>query len=97
MKHLSKLVCVLLALMLSVCAGAETPVVPGMIDEKVEIIVNGETDLLGHFFLSFPFSRNLIVLDGRGDVVWEKYEPFANPDQPGAFWDFKKHVVDGGR
>ena len=96
MKHLSKVVCVLLALMLPLCALAEAPgPIPGMIDEKVEIIVNGETDLLGHFFLSFPFSRNLIMLDGKGNVVWEKYEPFANPDQPGAFWDFKQHKVDG--
>ena len=96
MKHLSKVVCVLLALILPLCALAEAPgPIPGMIDEKVEIIVNGETDLLGHFFLSFPFSRNLIVLDGSGNVVWEKYEPFSTPDQPGAFWDFKKHVVDG--
>jgi len=99
MKYLSKLawgfLSALLA-MLPLCALAEAPVpIPGMIDEKAEIIVTGETDLSGHFFLSFPFSRNLMVLDGKGSIIWEKYEPFANPDQPGAFWDFKQHVVDG--
>ena len=99
MKHLSKLVCGLLAMLLAIlplCALAEAPgPIPGMIDEKVEIIVNGETDLLGHFFLSFPMSRNLIMLDGKGNVVWEKYDPFLSPEQPGALWDFKQHVVDG--
>lgn len=90
MRYLSKLVCGLLAAllaMLPLCAWAEAPIIPGMIDEKAEIIVTGETDLPGHFFLSFPFSRNLIMLDGKGNVVWSKYEPFG--DQPGAFWDFK--------
>ena len=98
MKHLSKLVCGLLAMLLAIlplCALAEAPgPIPGMIDEKAEIIVTGETDLPGRFFLSFPFSRNLIVLDGKGNIVWDKYEPFESPDQPGSFWDFKQHVVD---
>ena len=99
MRHYLKRVCGLLAVllaMLPLCAMAEMPgPIPGMIDEKAEIIVTGETDLPGRFFLSFPFSRNLMVLDGKGKIVWEKYEPFASPDQPGAFWDFKQHVVDG--
>jgi len=97
MKNMHKLLCVMLALcMLPLFALAEVPgPVPGMIDEKAEIIVEGETDLPGCFFLSFPFSRNLIMLDGKGEVVWSKYEPFVSPDQPGAFWDFKQHVVDG--
>ena len=99
MKHLSKLACGLLAVllvMLPLCAPAEAPgPIPGMFDERAEIVVMGETDLPGRFFLSFPFSRNLMVLDGKGNIVWEKYEPFASPDQPGSFWDFKQHVVDG--
>ena len=96
MKKLIHLLCVLLAMcMLPVGAGAEAPVVPSMIDEKAEITVVGETDLLGRFFLSFPMSRNLMVLDGKGNVIWEKYEPFLSPEQPGAFWDFKQHTVDG--
>lgn len=40
-------------------------------------------------------SRNLIVLDGKGNVIWEKYEPFLSPEQPGALWDFKQHVING--
>jgi len=96
MKKLIHLLCVLLAMcMLPVCAWAEAPVVPSMIDERAEITVVGETDLPGHFFLSFPMSRNLMVLDGKGNVIWEKYEPFLSPEQPGAFWDFKQHKVDG--
>lgn len=91
-----RLLCLLLVLcVLPVCVQAETPIVPGMIDEKVEITVQGETDLPGHFFLSFPFSRNLIMLDGRGNVVWEKYAPFESAGQPGAWWDFKQHKVNG--
>lgn len=97
MRFVSAIGCLLAAMLAlaPVCVCAQAPVVPSMIDEKAQIIVEGQTDLPGHFFLSFPFSRNLIMLDGKGDVVWEKYEPFASPDQPGAFWDFKKHVVDG--
>ena len=97
MKNMRKLLCFMLAVcMLPLCSLAEAPgPIPGMIDEKAEIIVEGETDLTGCFYLSFPFSRNLIVLNGKGNVVWQKYEPFQNPNQSGAFWDFKKHVVDG--
>ncbi|MBQ3232410.1 MAG: hypothetical protein IJA93_05530, partial [Clostridia bacterium] len=97
MKNMRRLLCFMLAVcMLPLCSLAEAPgSIPGMIDEKAEIIVEGETDLTGCFYLSFPFSRNLIVLNGKGNVVWQKYEPFENPNQSGAFWDFKKHVVDG--
>ena len=96
MKKLIHMLCVLLAVcMLPVCTWAEAPVVPSMIDERAEITVVGETDLPGYFFLSFPMSRNLMVLDGKGNVIWEKYEPFLSPEQPGAFWDFKQHTVGG--
>ena len=54
MKKLIHLLCVLLAMcMLPVYAGAEAPVVPSMIDERAEIMVVGETDLAGYFFLSY--------------------------------------------
>ena len=56
--------------------------------------VTGETDLPGNFFLSFVYSRNIIMLNGKGDVVWSKHE-----DQPEGmhtgWWDFKKHDVGG--
>ena len=34
------------------------------------ISVEGKTDLPGNFFLSFVFSRNLIMLNGKGEIVW---------------------------
>ena len=44
MKKLIHLLCVLLAVcMLPVCAWAEAPVVPSMIDERAEITVVGES------------------------------------------------------
>lgn len=57
--------------------------------------VTGETDLPGAFYLSFVYSRNLIMLDGKGNLIWSKHEePVADGVQTG-FWDFKKHVIDG--
>ena len=60
-----------------------------------EISVEGETDLPGNFFLSFVYSRNLIMLDGKGNIVWSKHEDQPSEDANTGFWDFKKHVVDG--
>jgi hypothetical protein len=56
--------------------------------------VNGETDLPGNFFLSFVYTRNLIMLDGKGNIVWSKHEDNPEGVMTG-FWDFKKHVIDG--
>lgn len=57
--------------------------------------VSGETDLPGNFYLSFVYSRSIIMLDGKGNIVWSKHE-----DQPWdgvmtGWWDFKKHDLDG--
>ncbi len=60
-----------------------------------EYEVVGETDLPGQFFLSFVFSRNLILLDGKGNLVWSKHEDSVARDKDTGFWDFKKHVIDG--
>ena len=60
-----------------------------------EYTVEGETDLDGNFYISFVYSKNIIMLDGKGNVVWSKHE---DPDSTGVhagFWDFKKHVIDG--
>ena len=55
MKKLIHLLCVLLAIcMLPVCAWAEAPVVPSMIDERAEITVVGETDLPAISSCPFP-------------------------------------------
>lgn len=55
--------------------------------------ITGETDLPGNFFISFVFSKNIIMLDGKGDVVWYKH---GDPDPngvPTGYWDFKKHII----
>ena len=51
----------------SVADAAKKPVVA---EGLQGISVKGSTDLPGHFFLSFAFSRNLIMLDGKGNIVW---------------------------
>ena len=57
-----------------------------------EFKVTGKTDLPGNFFLSFVYTRNLIMLDGKGNIVWSKHED--NPEGVySGFWDFKKHVI----
>ena len=57
--------------------------------------INGETDLQGNFFISFVYSKNLIMLDGNGDVVWSMHrDPGPDGVQAGC-WDFKKHAVNG--
>ncbi|MBR2547905.1 MAG: aryl-sulfate sulfotransferase [Eubacterium sp.] len=73
-------------------AGTEEAVVA---DGLAEISVEGETDLPGNFFLSFVYSRNLIMLDGKGNIVWSKHEEQPSEDAQTGFWDFKKHEIDG--
>ena len=68
--------------------GTDTTGLPGY-------TVSGETELEGNFFISFVYSKNLIMLDGKGNLVWYKH---ADPDPEGTYsgcWDFKKHIVDG--
>ena len=57
--------------------------------------IKGETDLPGNFFLSFAYTRNIIMLDGKGNVVWSKHEDPVSEGSNTGFWDFKKHMVDG--
>ena len=45
-----------------------------------EYTIDGETDLDGNFYISFVYSKNIIMLDGKGNVVWSKHE---NPDSSG--------------
>ncbi|MEY8461707.1 arylsulfotransferase family protein [Streptococcus merionis] len=65
-------------------------------DERTTYTVMGETDLKGHFLLSFIFSRNLLVLDGKGRTIWSKYEPQPQKDFRTGFWDFKRHDFPDG-
>ena len=103
--------CALLLLMLALClagcggqsetaqseseqsesAQSESVVADGLAKIKVE----GETDLPGNFFLSFVYSRNLIMLDGKGNIVWSKHEDQPKDGVNTGWWDFKKHDVDG--
>lgn len=59
-----------------------------------EFTVSGKTELPGNFFLSFVYSRNIMMLDGEGNIVWSKHEDQPE-DQHTGWWDFKKHVIDG--
>lgn len=87
-----------LALCLSGCAGRQDPAEQdgsAIADGLAKIEVEGETDLPGNFFLSFVYSRNLIMLDGKGNIVWSKHEDQPTEGANTGFWDFKKHDVDG--
>ncbi len=57
--------------------------------------VSGETDLPGNFFISFVYSKNIMMLDGKGEVVWYKHEDAPADGTHTGFWDFKKHDVGG--
>ena len=88
----------LFALLLAACEKSETQnkaFEPFVADGLCKIEVEGETDLPGNFFLSFVYSRNLIMLDGKGNIVWSKHEDPVSDGVNTGFWDFKKHVVDG--
>ena len=71
---------------------AKAPVVA---DGLAKISVEGTTELPGNFYLSFVFSRNLIMLDGKGNIVWSKHEEQPSEGANTGWWDFKKHVVNG--
>ena len=49
----------------------------------------GSTDLPGKFFLSFVYSRNLIMLDGRGNIVWSKHEEQPTEGALTGLWDLR--------
>ena len=60
-----------------------------------EFSVEGDSGLPGNFFLSFVYTRNLIMLDGKGNIVWSKHEEQPEEGLHTGLWDFKKHVIDG--
>lgn len=96
----------LLTAALSVCVQAESDTshvdtndtgetVAAVADGLIDFTVSGETDLPGHFYLSFVKSRDIILLDGKGTVVWSKHEEQPSEDEVTGLWDFKKHDIDG--
>lgn len=102
-KSLIVLSCILIVFCASavLCAGymqddqlptADNPVIAeGLIDFNVE----GETDLKGNFFITFAGTRDMVMLDGDGNIVWSKHEEQPVEGESTSFWDFKKHIVGG--
>ena len=88
-----------IALTLTVQGGVGSCVTPAN-DNQAEanylpVTVQGETNLPGNFYLSFVYSRNLVLLDGKGKVVWSKHEEQPQEGRNTGWWDFKKHKVNG--
>ena len=63
-------------------------------DDLPEFKITGSTDLDGNIFVSFVYTKNIIMFDGKGDIVWYKHEDLPDGAHAG-YWDFKKHVIDG--
>ena len=97
MENEKKIVAIILILimMFSMSACGTKSVEPVVTEGLPEFTVHGETDLPGNFFLSFVYSRNIIMLDGKGNIVWSKHEDQPSEGVVTGWWDFKKHVVDG--
>ena len=83
-------------------AGGEAPYInreseftPVIAEGLPKITVKGETNLPGHFFISFPFTKNLIMMDGKGNIIWSKHEPTPSTLAISGLWDFKKHIIGG--
>ena len=64
-------------------------------DDLPKYTITGETDLKGNFYISFVYSKNIIMLDGKGEIVWSKHTDTPEDGVNTGYWDFKKHVVDG--
>jgi hypothetical protein len=100
MKSIHKILRGLLAVSLAIvplcsCASETESAEPVIAEGLPGFTVEGETDLSGNFYLSFPYTRDLIMLDGKGNIIWSKHEDISAASGLGSFWDFKKHEVDG--
>ena len=73
----------------------ETEITPVIAEGLPKITVKGGTNLPGHFFISFPFTRNLIMMDGKGNIIWSKHEAVPDTLAISGLWDFKKHTIGG--
>ena len=75
MKRVRKLLIMMMAaIVLALQGEAAAAKEPVVAEGLAKISVEGATDLPGNFFLSFAFSRNLIMLDGKGHILWYKHE-----------------------
>ncbi len=97
----NKMLCII-GLIIVVCAAvlvysyatsdSKDPVIP---EGLPEFTVSGGTDLEGNIYLSFVYTNNLIMLDGKGNIVWAKHDESPEDGVNTGYWDFKKHVIDG--
>ena len=73
----AKLSVVLCAAVIAVTAASVVMYTPShpfeVPDGLPEFTVSGETDLEGNFYLSFVYTKNIIMLDGKGNIVWAKH------------------------
>ena len=68
---------------------------PDPSDVLPKFTVTGETDLEGNIYLSFVYTKNIVMLDGKGNIVWYKHGESPEDGVNTGYWDFKKHVIDG--
>ena len=54
-----------------------------------EYTISGETDLDGNFYISFVYSKNIIMLDGKGNVAWQ-HTSYLEGDEAETFEMIKK-------
>ena len=64
-------------------------------DDLPKFTIDGQTDLEGNFFISFVYTKNIMMLDGKGNIVWSKHEDVPTDGTKLGYWDFKKHIIDG--
>ncbi len=64
-------------------------------DDLPYFSISGSTELEGNFYISFVYSSNIIMLDGKGNIVYFHHEDEGDDGVNAGFWDFKKHVIDG--
>ena len=101
MNNTSRLAAVLIVVVLTVtavCVLIDNPTQNGNDDPSdsglPEFTITGETDLPGNFFVSFVYTKNLIMFDGKGNIVWYLHKDLPDGVYAGT-WDFKKHIIDG--
>lgn len=88
------IVAVMCATAATVMFGEEPTNEPVIAPGLPEFTINGETDLPGNIFVSFVYTKNLIMFDGKGNIVWSLHKDL-DPGVNGGTWDFKKHVING--
>lgn len=100
-KTIYKIICsiILLVLIFSMTGctflNKDKKVKPVIAEGLPEFTVEGETNLPGNFYLSFVNDRSIIMLDGKGQIVWSKHENQSTEGVQTGWWDFKKTICEG--